>query len=197
MGGRGVFAITMKKGTIVLLVIIGILVLVGISFVGGYNNLVTLNESVDAQWGQVENQLQARYDKIPNIVATVQGYASHEKEVFQSIADARSRLAGATTVDEQVAASNQVESALARLLVVVENYPNLKADAQFNQLIYELSGTENRIATERMRYNQAVQDYNSRVKRFPTVLLANMFGYGPRTYFEAAAGAEVAPQVQF
>ncbi|MDD2431274.1 MAG: LemA family protein [Firmicutes bacterium] len=187
----------MKKGTIVLLVIIGILVLVGISFVGGYNNLVTLNESVDAQWGQVENQLQARYDKIPNIVATVQGYASHEKEVFQSIADARSRLAGATTVDEQVAASNQVESALARLLVVVENYPNLKADAQFNQLIYELSGTENRIATERMRYNQAVQDYNSRVKRFPTVLLANMFGYGPRTYFEAAAGAEVAPQVQF
>ncbi len=197
MGGKGDFANIMKKGTIILLAVLGVILLIGISFVSSYNSLVSLNESVDAQWGQVENQLQARYDKIPNLVNTVKGYASHEQEVFESIANARARLAGAGTVEEQVAASNQLESALARLLVVVENYPNLKADAQFNQLMYELSGTENRIAVERMRYNEKVQEYNSRVKRFPTVLIANMFGFGPRTYFEAAAGAEVAPRVEF
>lgn len=187
----------MKKGNKTLLFIIVALVVLGLFMVSNYNNLVSLSEEVDAQWGQVENQLQARYDKIPNIVNTVKGYASHEKEVFESIANARAKLAGANTVNEQVEAANEMESALARLLVVVENYPELKADAQFNQLIYEISGTENRIAVERMRYNETVKTYNSKVKRFPTVLLAGMFGYEPRTYFEAAKGAELAPIVEF
>ncbi len=187
----------MKQGNKTLIIIIVVLVALGLFMVSNYNNLVSLSEEVDAQWGQVENQLQARYDKIPNIVNTVKGYASHEKEVFESIANARAKLAGANTVNEQVKAANEMESALARLLVVVENYPELKADAQFNQLIYEISGTENRIAVERMRYNETVKTYNSKVKRFPTVLLAGMFGYEPRTYFEAAKGAELAPIVEF
>jgi len=187
----------MKKGNKTLLIVIVALVVLGLFMVSNYNKLVSLSEEVDAQWGQVENQLQTRYDKIPNIVNTVKGYASHEKEVFESIANARARLAGANTVNEQVEAANEMESALARLLVVVENYPELKADAQFNQLIYEISGTENRIAVERMRYNETVKSYNSKVKRFPTVLLAGMFGYEPRTYFEAAKGAELAPIVEF
>jgi len=187
----------MKQGNKTLIIIIVVLVALGLFMVINYNNLVSLSEEVDAQWGQVENQLQARYDKIPNIVNTVKGYASHEKEVFESIANARAKLAGANTVNEQVKAANEMESALARLLVVVENYPELKADAQFNQLIYEISGTENRIAVERMRYNETVKTYNSKVKRFPTVLLAGMFGYEPRTYFEAAKGAELAPIVEF
>ncbi len=174
-----------------------ILVILGLSMASSYNKLVSLSESVDAQWGQVENQLQARYDKIPNIVNTVKGYASHEKEVFESIADARARLAGAKSVNEQVEAANEMETALARLLVVVEKYPDLKADQQFNQLIFEISGTENRIAVERMRYNEAVRDYNSKAKKFPTVFIANMFGFETRTYFEAAKGAEVAPKVEF
>lgn len=121
-GRKGRFCQHHEKGTIILLVVLGVILLIGISFVSSYNSLVSLNESVDAQWGQVENQLQARYDKIPNLVNTVKGYASHEQEVFESIANARARLAGAGTVEEQVAASNQLESALARLLVVVENY---------------------------------------------------------------------------
>ena len=106
-------------------------------------------------------------------------------------------MAGARSINEQVEAANAMESALSRLLVVVENYPELKADQQFNQLMYEISGTENRIAVERMRYNESVKSYNSRVKGFPTVMLANMFGYEPRAYFEAAKGAEVAPKVEF
>ena len=187
----------MKQGNKTLIIIIVVLVALGLFMVSNYNNLVSLSEEVDAQWGQVENQLQARYDKIPNIVNTVKGYASHEKEVFESIANARAKLAGANTVNEQVKAANEMESALARLLEVVENYPELKADAQFNQLIYEISGTENRIAVERMRFNETVKTYNSKVKRFPTVLLAGMFGYEPRTYFEAAKGAELAPIVEF
>lgn len=187
----------MKKGTLILLIVIGVLVVFGISLSGSYNKLVALSESVDAQWGQVQNQLQARYDKIPNIVNTVKGYASHEKEVLESVANARARLAGARGANEQIEAANDMESALARLLVVVENYPELKADAQFSQLIFELSGTENRIAVERMRFNEKVKEYNSRVKRFPTVILAGMFGYEPRPYFEAVSGAEVAPKVEF
>jgi LemA protein len=179
------------------IIVLAVLVIMLLGTISSYNKLVNLSESVDAQWGQVENQLQSRYDKIPNLVATVKGYANHEKEVFESLADARAKMAGARSINEQVEAANAMESALSRLLVVVENYPELKADQQFNQLMYEISGTENRIAVERMRYNDSVKSYNSRVKRFPTVMLANMFGYEPRAYFEAAKGAEVAPKVEF
>lgn len=156
-----------------------------------------MDESVTGQWAQVENQLQRRYELIPNLVETAKGYAAHEEEVFTAIADARSRLAGAATPDEQVAAANQMESALARLLVVVENYPDLKADRQFIQLMDELAGTENRIAVERQRFNEMVRDYNIVIRRMPTAFIARLMGFSAKEYFEATPGAETAPQVEF
>lgn len=162
-----------------------------------YNNLVRMDEGINAAWSQVENQMQRRYDLIPNLVETVKGYAAHEKEVYAEIAEARSRYAGATTPAERMEASNQLESALARLLVIVENYPQLKADQRFAQLQDELAGTENRLAVERMRYNQRVEVYNATIRRLPYNLLAGLFGFGPREYFKAALGAQEAPQVKF
>ncbi|MDI3280770.1 MAG: LemA family protein, partial [Bacillota bacterium] len=143
------------------------------------------------------NQLQRRYDLIPNLVETVKGYTRHEEAVFKELADARSRYAGAATPQEKMAAAGQLESALGRLLVVVENYPNLKADQRFAQLQDELAGTENRIAVERMRYNQAVRRYNATIRRLPYNILASLFNFQPREYFEAAGGAQEAPKVQF
>ena len=173
-------------------------VLVGLSGSAcSYNRFTTSEEAIKAQWGQVENQLQRRHDLLPNLVETVKGYAAHEKEVFQSVADARARMSGATTPVEKIAAANQEASALSRLLVVVEAYPQLKADAQFARLMDELVGTENRIASERLRYNDRVQEYNTLRRRFPSNVTAGIFGFKEYPYFEAPAEAKALPKVDF
>src|SRR5947199_10430113 len=142
-----------------------------------YNKFVGQEEAVKAQWAQVQNQLQRRNDLIPNLVETVKGYATHEEAVFKEIADARSKLLNAKSPDETIAAANQQTSALGRLLAVVENYPNLKANEQFNRRMGELSGTENRLAAERMRYNEKIQQYNTSRGQFPANLTAKRFGF--------------------
>ncbi len=162
-----------------------------------YNKFVGQEEGIKAQWAQVDNQLQRRNDLIPNLVSTVKGYASHEQGVFQAIADSRAKMAGAKTPDEKIAAANEQTSALARLLVVVENYPNLKADQQFARLMDELSGTENRIAVERMRYNEKVQAYNTLRRSFPSNITGSMFGFKEYPFFQAPPEAKAVPKVDF
>jgi LemA protein len=162
-----------------------------------YNQFVSQEEAVKAQFAQVQNQLQRRNDLIPNLVETVKGYASHEKEVFQQIADSRARLAGAQTPAQTIAAANEQSSALARLLVIAENYPNLKANEQFNRLSDELSGTENRIAVERMRYNERVQEYNTSRRQFPGIITAKIFSFADYPLFEAPESARQVPKVSF
>jgi len=177
-------------------VIIGIIVVLVALYVGGkYNGFVSQNEAVTTQWAQVESQYQRRLDLIPNLVSSVQGAMKQETAVFGAIAEARTRYAGAATPDQKAAAATQVEGAMARLLVVMENYPQLKSIDTVQSLMAELAGTENRVAVERMRYNEIVRDYNIGVKTFPSSLIAGMFGFAPRTMFEAASGAEVAPKV--
>ena len=162
-----------------------------------YNRFTTQEEAIKGQWAQVQNQLQRRNDLIPNLVETVKGYAGHEKEVFQDIAASRSRLLAAQTPAETIEAANQQTSALGRLLAIVENYPQLKANEQFNRLMDELSGTENRIAVERMRYNERVQEYNTTRRRFPSNMTAKMFGFQEYPYFEAPPAAQQVPRVDF
>jgi LemA protein len=181
----------------VLLVVLGVLALLGISLVGSYNSFVRLSQQVDSQFANLEARLQRRFDLIPNLVETVKGHMAHEQEVFSNIAEARARMAGARSVDERVEATNQLEGALSRLLVVMENYPQLKAQESVARLMDELAGTENRIAVERDNFNAVVQQYNTRIKSFPAVILANMFGYEPRAYFQADPGAQQAPRVTF
>ena len=162
-----------------------------------YNKFVSQEEAVKAQWAQVQNQLQRRNDLIPNLVETVKGYASHESQVFEDIAASRAKLAGATTPADQIAAANQQSAALGRLLLIVENYPQLKANEQFNRMMDELSGTENRIAVERMRYNERVQEYNTSRRQFPGVLTAKIFSFKDYPLFEAPAAAQQVPKVNF
>ena len=162
-----------------------------------YNKFVGQEEAVKARWAQVQNQLQRRNDLIPNLVETAKGYASHEEGVFKDIADSRSKLAGATTPAEQIAAANQQSAALGRLLVIVENYPNLKANEQFNRLTDELAGTENRIGVERMRYNERVQEYNTSRRQFPGLLTAKLFSFKDYPLFEAPTSAQQVPKVSF
>ena len=162
-----------------------------------YNTFVSQEEAVKAQWAQVQNQLQRRNDLIPNLVETVKGYASHEQEVFQAVADSRAKLAGATTPADAIAAANQQTAALGRLLAIVENYPQLKANESFNRLMDELAGTENRIAVERMRYNERVQAYNTSRRQFPGVITARMFQFKDYPLFEAPAAAQEVPKVSF
>jgi len=191
----------MKKGWIIALSILGAVALVaGIMFMwfmGSYNSFVNLDESVKNQWKQVDNQLQRRNDLIPNLVSTVKGYAAHEKGVFDDIAAARAKMAGAKTPAETIEGSNQMSSALSRLMVVVENYPNLKADQSFNRLMDELAGTENRLAVERKRYNDLVMVYNAMRRRFPTNMVATMFGFGEASYFNVPESAKAVPKVDF
>lgn len=180
-----------------LLIIIGIVVVViGLLF-SSYNGMVSMNEDVNGKWAQVENQLQRRSDLIPNLVNTVKGYASHEKEVFQAVSDARAKLGGAKTVAETSAANSELSSALSRLLMIAENYPDLKANANFSQLQDELAGTENRIAVARRDYNNAVQIYNAKIKSLPASLYAGAFGFTARDYFKADETAKAVPQVKF
>jgi LemA protein len=162
-----------------------------------YNTFVTQEEAVKAQWAQVENQLQRRNDLIPNLVETTKGFAQHEESVYKDIADARSRLLAAKTPDESIAAANQQTSALGRLLAVVENYPQLKANEQFNRLMDELAGTENRLSVERMRYNERVQDYNTARRRFPGNMTAKMFGFKDYPFFQVPDAAKEVPKVNF
>lgn len=178
-----------------LLVILAVLIVVGLYGMSVYNGLVKSNEGVDAQWAQVESQYQRRFDLIPNLVSSVQGIMKQEQTVFGDLAAARANYAGAQTPDAKAAAAGQVESAFGRLLAVMENYPQLKSADAVQSLMAELSGTENRISVERMRYNESVRDYNVSVKTFPRSALAGLFGFHPRTMFEAAQGADVAPQV--
>ena len=162
-----------------------------------YNTFVSQEEAIKAQWAQVENQLQRRNDLIPNLVESVKGYASHEEGVFKEIADARSKLLAAKSPEESIQAANQQSSALGRLLAVAENYPQLKANEQFNRLMDELSGTENRIAVERMRYNERVQAYETARRQFPANLTAKVFGFKEHAFFEAPAEAKQVPKVNF
>ncbi len=191
----------MNKGLAGCLVVGGVVVLIlviaGMSLAGIYNRLVAQDQQVKAAWAQVQNVLQRRADLIPNLVETVKGYATHEKEVFENVAEARSRLAGATSPREAAAANAGLTSALGRLLAIAENYPALKANENFMRLQDELAGTENRIAVERMRYNEAVQAFNTSIKRFPTNFLARMLGFSEKGYFEAEPGAQDAPKVKF
>jgi LemA protein len=178
-------------------------VILGVAFVAVWmmsvnNSLVALHEKMKSSWAQVETVLQRRYDLVPNLVATVKGYAQHEKEIFENVARLRSQWSAAETLPEKTKAANEMEGALARLLVVAENYPELKANQNFRDLQFELAGTENRIAVERERYNESVQAYNTRVRQMPTSLVASMLGFQPSdAYFSAAATAKEAPKVQF
>src|SRR5437763_7410785 len=174
------------------------LALVALPLTGcSYNKFVSQDEAIKAQWAQVQNQLQRRNDLIPNLVETVKGYAGHEQAVFKDIAEARSRLLSAKSPEETIQAANQQTSALGRLLAVVENYPQLRANEQFNRLMDELSGTENRIAVERMRYNERVQEYNTARRQFPGNLTAKLFSFKDYPFFEAPPAATQAPKVNF
>lgn len=186
-----------RTGWIAFGIVLILLLILGASMIGSYNNLATASENIDSKWSQVENNLQRRADLIPNLVATVKGYAAHEQEIFEAIADARSRLIGANTVEEAARANNELSGALNRLLVISEAYPTLKADQNFIALQDELAGTENRIATARKDYNDAVQSYNTRIKRFPLNIIAGMFGYERREYFQADEGSQEVPNVEF
>lgn len=187
-----------KRNLIIAIVIILVVVFSIYSFFkGSYNTFVLMDEAVKGSWAQVENQLQRRYDLIPNLVETVKGYARHEKNVFIEVTNARAKVGGATTVSEKIGANNELSTALSRLLVVVERYPDLKANQNFIRLQDELAGTENRIAVERRRYNDAVKTYNVAIRSFPANLLAGMFGFEKAAFFEAPATAKVTPQVKF
>jgi LemA protein len=191
----------MEKGTKVFLIILAIVVVLVLIFYssikGTYNKMVTLDEGVKTAWAQVENQLQRRMDLIPNYVETVKGYARHEREVFIEVTNARAKVAGSVTSSQQIEANTELTAALSRLLLVVERYPDLKANQNFIRLQDELAGTENRIAVERMRYNEAVREYNVYIRRFPTVILANIFGFSRAPLFEAPEEAAKPPRVQF
>jgi LemA protein len=162
-----------------------------------YNDFVAKQEQIRTAWAQVENQLQRRFDLIPNYVETVKGYAKQETTIFTGIADARARIGSAQTVPDKIAANNELSGALARLLVVVERYPELRSSENFMRLQDELSGTENRIAVERMRYNEEVRAYNIRARQFPSNLVAGTFHFEPHPLFEAPKEAQTAPKVRF
>ena len=187
----------MKSKHIIWIVIGVIALMLILNFAGGYNRLVDYSEDVSNKLSEIDNQLQRRNDLIPNLVETVKGYAAHEEEVINSVADARAKLAGASNTQEVIEGDAELTGALSRLLVVVENYPELKADANFRQLSDNLSGTENRIAVARRDYNQAATRYNTTIRRFPTNIMANIFGFDRVEYFEAQEGADVVPQVDF
>lgn len=187
----------MRKGWIVVGGIVLVVILLVAYVSGKYNTLVSTQEEVKAAWAQVENQLQRRYDLIPNLVETVKGYATHEREVLTQVTEARARVGSARTLDEQVRANNELSGALSRLLVVVENYPQLKANENFIRLQDELAGTENRISVERRRYNETVKEFNQLVRRFPGNLIAGQFGFAAMTPFEAPEAAREAPRVKF
>ncbi len=196
----------MKKSTIILIAVVVVIFFMITNAIGKYNAMVTLEEGVDAAWSQVENVYQRRADLIPNLVATVKGYAEHEQETFIAVTEARSKVGsinmeGITNNPQALQnfqqAQGQLSSALSRLMVVVEKYPDLKANQGFLDLQTQLEGTENRIAVERGRFNKTAQAFNTIIRRFPGSIYAGMFGFERKAYFEAEAGAEKAPKVEF
>jgi len=197
----------MKKGWVILIAVVVVLLLIVGKIIGIYNNLVTLEEGVNQTWAQVSNQYQRRADLIPNLVETVKGYAKHENETLEGVIQARANATGLNVTPEVLndpeafskfqKVQGEISSALSRLMAVVENYPNLKANENFLALQSQLEGTENRITVERQRFNETVQGYNTRIRHFPTNIFAGMFGFEKKLYFEAQEGAEVAPKVQF
>ncbi|MDR5695568.1 MAG: LemA family protein [Armatimonadota bacterium] len=185
----------MRGLVIVALVILLLLVVVGGSLAGTYNRLVQASQQVDQSWANVETQYQRRFDLIPNLVEATKGFLQQERAIFGQIAEARTRYAGARTPSERVEAANQLEGALARLLVIVENYPTLRSSETVQRLMAELAGTENEIAFARRAYNQTVLQYNTLVKTFPTNLVAGFLGFRERPFFQAQPGAERAPRI--
>ena len=179
-----------------MIVIAALLVIFGL-VMSGYNNLVGMNENINGKWSQIENQLQRRNDLIPNLVNTVKGYAAHESDVFKAVADARAKLGGAKTVQEASQADGELSGALSRLLMVAENYPQLKANANFTQLQASLEDTENKISYARQSYNDCVLSYNNAIQTFPAVIFAGIFQFKERQGFEAAEAARQAPTVKF
>ena len=178
-------------------VIVVILAIVGGVLGGTYNSLVKKSTAIDAQWAQVEAQYQRRYDLIPNLVSSVKGYMTQEKTIFDNLAAARTKYGSATTTDEKAIAGGELETALSRLLVVMENYPTLRSVEAITTLMDELAGTENRISVERGRYNTAVRDYNTAIKTFPGNMMAGMFGFTQHEYFTSVSGADQVPKVEF
>lgn len=187
----------MKKLLIPLLLVVGLIVVVIAVFGSSYNNFVQLEEDVNQSYAQLESQLQRRLDLIPNLVETVKGFADQEQEVIDSVTEARSSMANAGSVEEQAEADAELSGALSRLLVVVENYPEIRSSENFQQLSDELAGTENRIAVARQDYNGSVTEFNREVRSFPGNMVAGIFGFDEKEYFEADAGAEDAPDVDF
>jgi LemA protein len=192
MSARGKSRVTIG---ILAVVILGIVI--GSWYVRSRNQVITLDEDINGAWAEIDNQLQRRSDLIPNLVETVKGFAAHEEKVFADIANARAKLAGAGSVAETAEGYNEMQGALARLLVVVENYPNLKSNENFIQLQDELAGTENRIAVARKRYNDKVKAYNTRIRTFPGSTIAGSMGFEKRDYFEIDESAKIAPKVNF
>ena len=193
----------MKKGLVIAIVVIAAIAIWAVS---GYNGLVSQEENVKSAWSQVENVYQRRLDLIPNLVATVKGYAAHEQETLESVVAARSKATQITVDPDQLTEENiaafqeaqgEIGAALSRLIAISENYPDLKANQNFSELQAELAGTENRIATERRRYNDVAKAYNTMVRRFPLNIIASVFGFGQKGYFEADANASEAPKVEF
>jgi len=178
------------------LIVVGIVVLIGLWVFGIYNNLITQNTAIDGQWAQVETQYQRRFDLIPNLVSSTQGFLKQEKTIFEELARARTQYSGAKSIDEKVAGAASLDSTLSRLLVIVENYPTLKSNETVAKLMDELAGTENRISVERRRFNELVQGYNTTIKRVPTNIIAGMFGFKERAYFKAVEGSEKPPKVE-
>jgi LemA protein len=188
---------TGKKIIIVVAVIAVLAIALYSMFAGNYNRFVQMDVGIKAAWSQVENQLQRRYDLIPNLVETVKGYAKQEKDVLVEVTNARSKVGGAGTVPDKIAANNELSGALSRLMVVVERYPDLKSNQNFLKLQDELAGTENRIAVERMRYNDAVKIYNQAIRTFPANFVAGMFGFKEATFFKVEEAAKAPPKVKF
>ena len=187
----------MKKNGLIIGIVIAVVVIIIASLVGGYNNLIKLEEETNTAFADVQVQLQRRSDLIPNLVNTVKGYAAHETEVYTAVSDARAKLAGAATVDEINAAESEMNSALSRLLAISESYPELKANENFLSLQDELAGTENRIGVARRDYNGKVQQYNVKIRSFPTNIFANMLGFEKKEQFTADEGAQSVPNVNF
>ncbi|MGI5950063.1 LemA family protein [Peptoniphilus sp.] len=186
-----------NKGVAGIAIVIAVVVILAIFFGGQWNKLVKIDEDVNASWAQVQNQVKRRADLIPNLVETVKGYATHERETFEEITKARAGIADAKSPKELAEANDELTQAIGRLNVVVENYPELKANQNFLDLQAQLEGTENRIATERMRYNETVQTYNQYVRRFPTNIIAKMMGFDTREYFEVSEKDQQTPEVKF
>ncbi len=180
---------------VLVLVVLGIII--GSWYIKSRNQVITLDEDINGAWAEIDNQLQRRSDLIPNLVETVKGFAAHEEKIFTDIADARARLAGAGSVSEKAEGYNELQGALSRLLVVVENYPNLKSNENFIRLQDELAGTENRIAVARKRYNDKVRSYNTQIRTFPGSTIAGSMGFESRDYFEIDETARIAPTVNF